>query len=211
MHSDAAFLSKLLELPGDDDTRLVYADWLDDQDDPVSSAQAEFLRVTVELARQPGKKGWKKQRRKRLQALAAELDTSWLAVVSCLAIENCQRTQAEQFTRMASSFEFVCDRRWEDLQTTDNQAVRSCDACRQNVHYCDTITEARQHAWDGHCIAIDLGVLRCEGDLEYRGMMMVGQPSEESLRREAERMQPDAVSAEREQRKRKEDLTPEKT
>jgi uncharacterized protein (TIGR02996 family) len=203
MHTDADFLSRLLENPADDVTRLVYSDWLDEQGDTVSLSKSEFLRVTVELVTGSGKKGWRKALRKRLQQLAAPLDTDWLAVVSRLAIENCHKKSIDGDTTVARTvpFEFLCSRRWEDLTPTDDHTVRSCDSCKQNVHYCDTITEARDHAAHGHCIAVDLGVIRREGDLAPRAMWL-GRPSVESLRREEERMKPDAVSAEREQRKR---------
>lgn len=206
MLTEADFLAKVLEEPVNDDTRLVYADWLDERGDPVSSAKAEFLRVTVQLTARNRKKGWKKAARKRLQQLAADLDTSWLAVVSRLTIENCfgKRTEEETSVRLGRAtvlFDYICDRRWEDLRTTEDQAVRACDGCKQNVHYCDTITEAREHAGAGHCIAVDLGVIRRENDLEPRRMWL-GQPSAEMLRQEEGRVQPDAVSAERERRKR---------
>jgi uncharacterized protein (TIGR02996 family) len=203
VHNDTDFLANLLADPGDDTTRLVYADWLEEQGDPVSAARAEFLRVTVELARPTGEKGWRKVRRKRLQQLAAGLDTEWLAVVSRLAIENChgKRAKGASHTVRRVQFDFLCDRRWEDLRPTEDGTVRFCEACRQNVHYCDTITEARRHASGGHCIALDLGVIRRERDLQPE-MMFLGRPSPALMRQEWERMQPDPVSAERERRKR---------
>jgi uncharacterized protein (TIGR02996 family) len=200
MDTESAFLKQLQSEPSDDATRLVYADWLDEQDDAVSADKAEFLRVTAALAAQPGEAS--EERQKRLQRLAATLDTDWLAVVSRLGIENCQgkRKEAESQPIYPIRFDYLCDRRWEDLEPTDDQAVRFCDGCKHNVHYCDTIMEAREHAHKRHCIAVDLGVIRRERDLEPR-LSFVGWPSEETLRQEEERMTPDPVSAEREQRK----------
>jgi uncharacterized protein (TIGR02996 family) len=214
MPTDAEFLAGLDADPTDDATRLVYADWLDEHGDPDSVAKAEFLRVTAQLVNHPGPKGWKKTLRKRLQALAAQLDTAWLAVVSRLDIENCDRKRTEDRARETSpglglrplplfEFGYLCDRRWEDLRPTDEPGVRFCEGCEQHVHYCDTITEARRHAWDRHCIAVDLGVIRREGDLEPQ-RMYVGMPGPVLLRQEQERMQPDAVSAERDRRKQQE-------
>src|SRR5689334_21802891 len=40
MLNDDVFLAKLLEGPADDTTRLVYADWLDEQGDSISTAKA---------------------------------------------------------------------------------------------------------------------------------------------------------------------------
>jgi uncharacterized protein (TIGR02996 family) len=203
MLGDDNFLAQLQAEPAANDTRLVYADWLEERGDPASATKAEFLRLTVELAAGRGPRGWRKARRKRLQQLAAGLDTDWLAVVSRLAVENCQgkRARAESRRTYPLRFDYLCDRRWEDLRPTDDAAVRTCDGCRQIVHYCDTIMEARQHAHAGHCIAVDLGVIRCAGDLEPPRAFL-GYLSPATLRREQERAQPDPVSAERERRKR---------
>ena len=43
-HDD--FLAAVLQSPEDDGHRLIYADWLDEQDDP----RGEFIRVQIELA-----------------------------------------------------------------------------------------------------------------------------------------------------------------
>jgi uncharacterized protein (TIGR02996 family) len=206
--NEDAFLQAILANPKDNDSFLVYSDWLEEQGDPVSAAKAEFLRLTVAPSIGKGKKGQKKAKRKRLQQLAAGLDTDWLAVVSRPGIENClaKRKEEEDDSRSAvrsmnAYFEFLCERKWRELQPTDDHGVRFCDGCRQRVFFCDTIGEARTHADKGHCIAVDLGVIRRPGDLAPQ-LMVLGWPSSEALRREEERMQPDAVSAERERRKR---------
>jgi uncharacterized protein (TIGR02996 family) len=203
--SEDGFLRAIHDNPKDDASRLVYADWLDEQGDAVSAAKADFLRGAVELATSKKPKGWKKAKRKRLQELAAALDTDWLAVVSSLAVENCggERPRSAEFR-----FDFVCDRRWEDMRPTQKgDGVRFCDACRKKVHYCATITEGREHAESGHCIAVDLGVIRSAGDLTPLLMLTVGRPSVPQSSRTPERMwtPPDPVSAERERRKREGD------
>lgn len=229
MNTEDLYLQAIIENATDDLPRRIYSDWLEERGDPVSSAKAEFLRLTAEdaaanqdekgppdenrrssqgkgreakVARRNLRRQQRKVRRKRLQELAAKLDTDWLAMVSRLPIEACQRDQ-ESMPR-----EFQCHRRWEELQATDNRTVRFCDSCQHSVHYCDTITEAREHADEGHCIAVDLGVIRREGDLRVIRQgdprrIWLGQPDPESLRRESELLEPDPVSAEREQKKRK--------
>ncbi len=201
--NEDAFLQALLADAGADDRRLVYADWLEEQGDAISAAKAEFLRVSVDLENGWGlEKGWRRRRRKRLQQIAAALDTDWLAVVSRLAVENCHRARAEENGPKLTPFPFtfLCERRWEDLQPTDDRAVRFCEGCQQRVFYCDTITEARRHAREARCIAVDLGVIRRKGDLEEQVTAM-GDVSEETLRREDALARPDRVSAERERRK----------
>ena len=207
MHTDEDFLRKILENPADDTTRLVYADWLDEQDDPVSKAKARFLRLTVQLLEQNRTQGWRKGRRKELQRLAATLDTNWLAIVSRLKVEMCagqKRAEAAQ-GRIRLRFDFVCDKRWDELTTTDDRAVRFCEGCKQAVHYCDTITVARNHARQGHCIAVDLGIPRREGDVNSTRMMTLGRPSPASLERQRKQNEVDEVSRERERRKQEQD------
>jgi hypothetical protein len=97
-------------------------------------------------------------------------------------------------------FTVACHRSWQDLEATDHQLVRYCHDCKRNVYYCDTINEARENAWEGRCVAIDLGVIRRERDLE-RPRMMVGMVDPNWFRQEEERMKADPVSAERERRK----------
>jgi uncharacterized protein (TIGR02996 family) len=214
MTDNQTFIQALLANPQDDALRLVYADWLEEQSDPISEAKAEFLRLTVQQV--VPSSGKEKKGQKRLQQLAAGLDTAWLGVVSQLPIENCKGKRNEEEARRAGQsrrgrftgmslvrFDYLCDRRWEDLQATEKQAVRFCAGCQQNVHYCDTIMEARDHAQHGHCIAVDLGVIRREDDLRPR-LSWLGRPSQETLRQEEERVKPDPVSAERDLRKRQE-------
>lgn len=203
MTTEDAFLRAILHNPADDTPRLVYADWLDEQGDDASRLKAEFLRLTTRLT-EPGRTaGWRKARRKELQQLAAGLDTDWLAVVSKLKVENCAGKREDNWqARYPAMFEFVCDKHWNQLTPTDDQTVRFCDSCRENVHYCDTIVTARQHAAEGHCIAVDLGVIRRDGDLTAMQFMMLGRPSPESVRRDEELRRPDPVSEARERRKR---------
>ncbi len=67
MNDEAAFLKALSENPGDDTTRLVYADWLDERDDP----RAEFIRLRQQFA----------QLTARINELTDHFDPAWLAAV----------------------------------------------------------------------------------------------------------------------------------
>ena len=188
MNDEDAFLRTLLQNPADDTTRLVYADWLDERNDAVSKAKAQFLRLTAQLLETGRSAGWRKGARKEIQPLAAALPTDWLAVVSRLTVENCdgKRAEARAERRYRELFEFVCDKRWDEMTTTNENRVRFCEGCKENVHYCDTITEAREHAQQGHCVAVDLGVIRRHDDLSPQRMWL-GRPSAEMLRKEEER------------------------
>jgi uncharacterized protein (TIGR02996 family) len=196
------FIRAILADPKDNALLLVYSDWLEDQADPTSTDKAEFLRLSV--APPESDKAKEKTRTDRRQTLAATLDTSWLAVVSRLQIENCpakQNKNARVRPVVENPSDFLCDRKWEALRPTDEQQIRFCEGCQKNVYYCDTITAAREHAKEGRCVAVDLGVIRRKEDLRQR-LMWLGRPSEETLRREEELAKPDPVSAERERRKR---------
>jgi uncharacterized protein (TIGR02996 family) len=196
---ERAFLRQQQDTPADDDLRLVYADWLEEQGDAVSLAKAEFLRLTTQAKAELTPLNQDPLRR-RLQGLAATLDPEWLAVASNLAIENCRRDR--KAPRYGYGFEFLCDKRWNNLDPTDDPAVRFCTGCSQKVHYCDTLRVAREHAEEGHCIAIDLGVIRRKRDLEPE-MALLGRPRPEFLAEEAERRRLDPVSEQREKKKEK--------
>jgi uncharacterized protein (TIGR02996 family) len=203
MHDEEDFLRKLLENPADDTVRLVYADWLDERGDDESKTKAAFLRLTARLLEPKRSEKWHAARRAEMQPLAAKLPTDWLAVVSRLKIESCgaKRAGNELWERYRRQFDFVCDKRWDELGVTGDNTVRLCDACQQNVHYCDTMTEAREQAERGHCVAVDLGIIRRKDDLSPP-VMMLGMPSLKWLQQERARLEPDAVSREREERKR---------
>jgi uncharacterized protein (TIGR02996 family) len=50
MHAHADFLRPILERPGDDTPRLIYADYLEEHGDAAGRAHAEFIRVQCEMA-----------------------------------------------------------------------------------------------------------------------------------------------------------------
>jgi uncharacterized protein (TIGR02996 family) len=203
MHDESDFLRKLSETPSDDTVRLVYADWLGERDDDESTAKARFLRLTVKLMGPIQRPGWRKPRQRELMQLAAQLPTDWLAVVSRLKVENCGANRAGNRRRQRDrvQFDLVCDRRWDEMTPTSDPTVRQCDSCQQNVHYCDTITEAREQAQRGHCVAVDLGIIRRGGDLEPPRMML-GRVSPASLEQEEQQLEVDPVSQAREEQKR---------
>ena len=154
--TDDVFLRTIQEKPNDDATRLIYADWLQERDDEQSALRAAFIRIDCELASLPAKDKCGGGLRKRRRELAARLDTDWLAVVSKLPIERC-------------TFKFECPLRWENLRAVQgSDRERFCEKCEQNVHYCPSIQEAREHASLGHCVAVDARLIRKKGDLEPR-------------------------------------------
>jgi uncharacterized protein (TIGR02996 family) len=194
---EASFLQAVIAAPQDDCTLLIYADWLEEQGEE-AAAKCEFLRLTVARPTVKGRKKirWRKRKQKRLQQLAARLETDWLCVVSRLRVEQCQQRYEGQ-PRLPA--QVPCFRQWHELQTTAARTVRWCQNCRREVFYCDTITTARNHARVGRSVAVDLGVLRRDDDLLPEQALLLGR-----VRIYDDLFAADAVSAARELKKRAE-------
>lgn len=71
MHDEEAFLAAIWDQPEDDDSRLIYADWLEERGD----ARAEYLRVEHEVRVRGARND------KRLRALRSQLSADWLRAV----------------------------------------------------------------------------------------------------------------------------------
>jgi uncharacterized protein (TIGR02996 family) len=76
MTQEQGFLDQLTASPGDDVTRLVYADWLEDRGDP----RAAYLRAEQELARLAENDARYAQLEQAVSEQAACLPAEWLAV-----------------------------------------------------------------------------------------------------------------------------------
>ena len=144
------FIQAILADPDDASIRLVYADWLEERGDP----RGEFLRLEAALTGLPREDERWGRMAARLRELRATIDRDWLTALGRSPIELCEL-----------SFEFQCPKQWDRLKLTGDVAVRSCDACRQDVFYCHTIEEAKRHAAMDHCVAVDPSVLRKKDDL----------------------------------------------
>jgi uncharacterized protein (TIGR02996 family) len=149
---DKSFIRTILTNPGELTAWLVYADWLDEHENPL---QAEFLRLMVRRGQlQNTELEWYTVE-ERLNELRDVLPAVWVEVFDRPKIENCD-----------AAFRFQCPKQWENLKVTGYPAVRHCDACQKKVHYCHTLPEAQAHARQGHCVAVQLGVLRHLDDLK---------------------------------------------
>ena len=197
---EEAFLRKLLENPADDVVRLVYADWLEERDTDEARRKAEFLRIQSALGNKTGARRKVRQLWDKRAELAAELPAGWLAVVSRLAIENCQAAGNRiSRLRLPVRFEYKCPKQWADLKPLEDQSTRFCQACEQTVYYCDSIRLARQHAAEGHCVAVDSAIPRRPDDLEPpRFRMGRVLPSSTTYLRTLEQSRIDDVSLRRE-------------
>ncbi|MCU0705048.1 MAG: TIGR02996 domain-containing protein [Fimbriiglobus sp.] len=157
MNSDeSAFLAGIRAEPRDDLRRLVYADWLEEQGTDEYGAKAEYLRLEVHVSGLPDDHPERDGHILKLRAVAGGLPIDWKTAVAKVAIENCN-----------VRWRFQCPKKWSELATTSEDTVRWCTACRKEVHFCETVEEARNEAESqGHCVAIDLGVIRKPGDMD---------------------------------------------
>jgi uncharacterized protein (TIGR02996 family) len=80
--ADDPFFRAILAAPGDDTVRLVYADWLEERDDP----RAAFLRLEVETAALPPADARRAALQARLLEAAAGIDLPWLFAVSRVTV-----------------------------------------------------------------------------------------------------------------------------
>jgi uncharacterized protein (TIGR02996 family) len=138
---------------GDDNSRTVYADWLEQRGDLV---RAEFVRLQQAIIDAPidtpaQKLGFLTSS-KRLRELAASIDVEWRMRVARPAVEGCQVT-----------FELPCKMDWGTLELTGEPDVRKCSTCRKTVHYCVNEPQALRLVGHGHCVVVDVrqGGLRC--------------------------------------------------
>src|ERR1700722_4911106 len=74
MNHEAAFLDAIADDPGNDSLRLVFADYLDEHNDP----RGEFIRLQIELSFLPESDSRRKALRRREQALLQKYQTQWL-------------------------------------------------------------------------------------------------------------------------------------
>ncbi len=172
MSDEAAFLAHIRANPADALSRLVYADWLEEQGDDESARKAAFLRAEVRfhdpelrvtqatelLAGQ--KLTEKRELIRKMRALAEELPADWKMAIARTPVENC-----------STAWAFICPQRWHEFLPTADEKVRHCETCQQDVHYCTSIEAARDRASQGQCVTLDLGVRRAVNDLGTEYML----------------------------------------
>jgi uncharacterized protein (TIGR02996 family) len=136
---DKVFIRAILTNPAELTAWLVYADWLDEHDDP----RAEYIRLEVRRTAHDTTQSERFGIIARMEELRLVLDPDWLAVFDRPRVENCD-----------DQFAFKCPKQWENLRATDEPTVRHCEACQKDVYYCNTTREAYDHAQKGDCVAI---------------------------------------------------------
>jgi len=54
-------------------------------------------------------------------------------------------------------FKYECPKDWFDLDITDDDAIRFCQKCRQNVYFCKNDKELKKAIKQDRCVAIFSG------------------------------------------------------
>ncbi len=215
MEYERGFLVAILNQDADFDYdvwRKVYADWLDEHESPVKAAflRADDPKVQQEEAAKIDDTIWlatvsnpKIESCGRFDPEEQERSERWWAWVSRPYGPNGRsrshhENSLEEWQKNHPNFrfDFICDKTWKDMKPTGDPTVRNCESCKENVYFCDNIMDVRDHAHNGHCVAVDLGVIRREDDTVSE-FAIFGRPSKEHLAAEDARQLPDAVSAAR--------------
>jgi hypothetical protein len=155
----AAFEGKL-----DDAKRVAYAEVLDSRD-PV---RAEWLRLEMKLQ---GAATQDIEEHKRYHELSRRVGYDFFRVFRRNDILNCGGA-AKDPRRIR--FAFICEKQWETLLPTENEAERHCSACNSRVYHCSTVKEAEVRALAGHCIAVSHALVEKAAGGGYRNA--VGRP-----------------------------------
>jgi uncharacterized protein (TIGR02996 family) len=180
MHDDAGFLAVIRQTPADDTARLVFADWLDERDDPTSKLKAEFIRLELRTANEPADDYTSLF--VQLQKLAAQLDPDWLLLVSRPRVEGCElRTDRE------------CPSIWSRLAPAADPHVRTCGECHKAVRYCHALPEANVRRWRNERTVVSLAVVRRTDELTWLVLLQA-----EVDRRLSERAEPSRYARENE-------------
>jgi uncharacterized protein (TIGR02996 family) len=146
---EAAFLRAVLDDPDDDAPRLVFADWLDDND---RADKAAFVRLEVELSRLPRLSKRFREIRDELFRLDDLIGGQWSgALIRAGRLLNCGKAKRQS---LPLRFAYECPNRWSDLEPLPKGNDRFCKNCRKTVHFCASKEEAEAHAVQGHCVAI---------------------------------------------------------
>lgn len=150
--AEQAFMDDLLAKPHDEEVRLVYADWLEEQ---ARTTEAQFIRLQREIRKlAPDDDVQLAEKRRLLHTEAAKLPLSWRRAVAVAPIENCDL-----------KFELTCPKSWDSLAPTEDPRQRFCNGCQKRVHYAPTIEKAQSLAMRGQCVAVDTIEPRKPGDL----------------------------------------------
>ena len=73
-------------------------------------------------------------------------------------------------------FKFVCPNQWHELQKTEQDDVKYCNECQQDVHWVQSEQELSNYAAQGHCVAYTLPKDTQSGTDDFIEVTMLGDP-----------------------------------
>lgn len=149
------FFERLAADPSSHDLRGVFADWLTEQGEA-----REATWMMLENAHHLGTLDL--DGRKRFIELDRVVDAGFRARVARLRVDLCT------LHNEASTFEYGCPERWEQMLHTTDPTCRHCEVCDADVHFVSDLQEARDHASRGHCVALSPALPHQPGDLQPR-------------------------------------------
>lgn len=150
---ELALLAAVRDAPGDEDARLIYADWLEEQGDE----RAEYLRLERQWNELPSHRRLSSPIRARLVELTHRLPLEWIAAVARANIVGCP-----------VAFTKVCPRAWQALPVGMDNRERPCRACKKSVIYCGSVSEAVRNLAKNVRVAVDPTLPRNVSDLSPR-------------------------------------------
>ncbi|MCA9068944.1 MAG: TIGR02996 domain-containing protein [Planctomycetaceae bacterium] len=143
--TEHVFLREIELHPEDNTRRLIYADWLDEQGDP----RGEYLRVHCELAGLLQSDERYEELLAREKELQLQLAPEWLEIVGQPRIQNCEASEAKTI-----QFDYECPKAWSELTPTQDQDIRHCSTCQQEVFRCHSLIQLEGNVALGRCVAV---------------------------------------------------------
>ena len=151
--AETGFIEAITDNPRDDSARLVYADWLEERNDP----RCEYLRKECEFAElaqrvsasdappDPELSQQLDQLRQEIRTLRHGFHNDWLSQMSRSKVACC-----------SSEFylDFECPMTWGELRPTRQADVRYCDVCDSKVYFVTSEKAAFRRAHKGHCVCL---------------------------------------------------------
>jgi uncharacterized protein (TIGR02996 family) len=148
VREEQAFLQAILDNPDDDAPRLMYADWLEERDDP----RGEYIRLTVAVEGMQQQLPAEDQRTRlrqlreigrltvQLKVLQPRMPLEWLAKLNRGRIGRCGLVGL----RIDDKYSRACPTVWQRLQETDTPCLRRCGVCTRKVRLCRSVEEINQ-------------------------------------------------------------------
>lgn len=172
-HEEISFLKQIESDLGDDSSRLVYADWLEERGD----VRAEYLRLDVQITSDDDSTADTPDSITRIEELTETIDPDWLAVVSRSPIEGCHSHLIQNRG---------CPQIWRALHKTDTPTIRVCETCKSPVHFCTKTSNAKWFYNQASAkIVVESSLKREVNDLQEQDFVFVSEQEEEDGRDES--------------------------